>query len=143
MNDKAKIIAALVVFLVLATFPFWYSPVAGEGPPLPDLPTEDGSLCVDNKNAEWMTAHHMNLLDDWRNEVVRGQGEAGTVTVTLTSAETGETKTKMYPKSLTKTCLDCHTMETHREGKRSCAQCHDYAGVQPRCMDCHVEPKGD
>ena len=129
MRDKVKIGAALAVFLVLVTFPFWYAQVAPGGPPLPERePPTDGSHCIEKD----MVALHMGLLDRWRNEVVR-------------EGVTERYESKSYPgeycdRSLTTTCLKCHTMEVERDGKRSCTQCHNYAKVQPRCMDCHVEP---
>ena len=138
MSDKPKILAGLAVFLALATFPFWYAQVAPGGPPPPALaPPTDGSHCIED--AAWMKAHHMELLDRWRDEV----GRDG---VSLPYESRG------YPgeacaRSLTKTCLQCHSMqasgaEGFPEGKRSCKDCHEYANVFPACWDCHVEASG-
>jgi hypothetical protein len=135
MRDRVVIMAGLLIFLVLLTCPFWYAPVAGQGPPPPDLkPPQDGSHCV--RQADWMKANHTKLLKQWRDEVVRGDGPVEP----YRSSDYPEAEP--YEKSLTKTCLKCHTMEAEPNGKRSCAQCHDYADIQPRCMDCHLEPKG-
>ena len=44
---------------------------------------------------------------------------------------------KKYEKSLTNTCMSCHVSRTE-----FCVKCHDYAAVkQPKCWDCHNEPK--
>ena len=149
MSDKPKIIAGLVIFLALATFPFWYAQVApalgavpflhSQAAPEPVLtPPTDGSHCIED--AAWMKAHHMELLDKWRDEVVR-DGVSDPYT------STGYPEDKPCARSLTKTCLKCHSMlpsnaEGYPEGKRSCKDCHEYANVRPACWDCHVEPIG-
>jgi len=33
-------------------------------------------------------------------------------------------------------------MNCHKDKAEFCDQCHSYMGVQPRCWDCHVYPKG-
>ncbi len=83
-----------------------------------------------------MAAHHMELLDRWRKEVVR---EADNTPYTSV-AFGGE-----YKKSLTGTCMTCHSNNetSDRNTDMSCAKCHDYANVELRCWDCHVEPKGN
>ena len=126
MYDGGKIIAGLVIFLVLVTFPWWFGAALGQndGPPDPKLAPEAGSACVMPK--EFMTAYHMDLLDDWRDEVVR-EG------LRVHIAPDGQ----RYDKSLTNTCLACHTNKD-----QFCDACHDYLGVTPYCWDCHLETKG-
>ena len=139
MNDKGIIIAGLAVFIVLATFPIWYTLAAGgnASPPVLKLPA-DQTECV--KDAAYMRDHHMDLLDQWRDEVVR-QGDDSQIEIDGT----------LYDKSLTKTCMACHTNR-----QEFCAACHEYANVQSfqllrlsatsaqstgriRCWDCHLE----
>jgi len=126
MSDKGTIIAGLVIFLALVTFPIWYA-LGGEGdssPPDLEMPT-DATQCVEDK--DYMTANHMDLLNQWRDAVVReGRREY--------TSSSGEKHTM----SLTGTCLNCHS---NRDA--FCTQCHDYANVEPGCWDCHVEPKGN
>jgi hypothetical protein len=69
----------------------------------------------------------MDLLNQWRNAVVR-DGERDYV------ASSGE----VFNMSLTETCLDCHE---NRDA--FCTRCHDYASVEPKCWDCHVDPRGN
>ena len=134
MSDKIKAVAGLVVLVALVTFPFWYPAVADEAKPQPDLPAaEEGERCIEE--ARWMTANHMDLLDQWRNDVVRGDG-------TKQEYESKDFEGVCVEKSLTKTCFQCHTMQAESDTKRSCIQCHNYANVETRCMDCHVEPEG-
>lgn len=144
MNDKGKIIAGLVVFLVLVTFPIWYTlaSTGGASPPDPQLPDPDVvSQCV--KDKQYMIENHMNLLLEWRESVVRG-GDSSMV----------EVNGKKYAKSLTKGCMSCHTSR-----EKFCYECHRYANVQSlrhlkepgtgrqieaiRCWGCHVAPEGD
>ena len=122
MYKGGIIIAGLAVFVLLVTFPFWFGVASGSSPPDPVAP-EEGS-CV--KDAEWMAAWHMDLLDDWRDAVVR-DGDREPVMI----------DGKPYKKSLTLTCMECHDNKDE-----FCDACHDYAGVDPFCWDCHIEPEG-
>ena len=126
MSDKAKITAGLVVFMMLVAYPIWHGFGSGEDRSRPELELpEDESRCVED--TEYMTANHMDLLNDWRNAVVR-DGRRDYVSAS------GET----YVMSLTGTCMGCHTSRAN-----FCTRCHDYADVTPKCWDCHVEPEGD
>jgi hypothetical protein len=126
MSDKAVITSGLVVFLAVVSFPVWQPLVsAGEAAaPKLELP-KDESACIEP--TEYMTANHMNLLNDWRDAVVR-EGRKQHIS----------TSGKKHVMSLTKTCLSCHT---NRD--TFCTRCHDYADVEPPCWDCHVEEGGN
>ena len=125
MSDRVKTLTGLAVALILAAFPMWQAlGAAGEaGRPELELP-EGESQCVED--TEYMSARHMELLNEWRNAVVR-DGE------TDYTSPSGD----VYRMSLTGTCMDCHD---NRE--TFCTRCHDYANVTPRCWDCHIEPEG-
>jgi hypothetical protein len=128
MGDKGKIVFGLSVFVILVTFPFW-GRLAGGEPEVgrAELAYPDPSkatACVED--SAWMTANHMNLLNDWRDQAVR-QG------ITEYVSATGQTWTI----SLTSTCLDCHD-----DRDNFCTRCHDYADVQPTCWECHTTPGG-
>jgi len=122
MYDSGKIIAGLVLFTVVAAFPLWYTHASGKAGyrPEPVLP-EGKTKCVESK--EYMLSDHMNMLDEWRDLVVR---ENQRTYVATDGAE--------YEMSLTKTCLDCHSQK-----EQFCDKCHEYADVSPYCWDCHVE----
>lgn len=128
MRSTGKIVFGLLVFLALATIPFWMGAGAREEVRPPDLVlgvAEGTTHCV--QDAETMRRDHMQLLMEWRDEVVR-KGERVFVT------EDG----RRYVKSLTGTCLGCHS-----DAKGFCFRCHDYAGVEtPYCWECHVVPEG-
>jgi hypothetical protein len=127
MHDAGKIIGGLAVFLVLATSPIWYN-LASSSPA--DVPALDGppggaTQCVESK--EYMRAYHMDLLNDWRDVVVR------TGSRDYVSTRDGRT----YDMSLSRTCMEqCHTNKS-----QFCDRCHTYLAVSPYCWDCHVEPK--
>jgi hypothetical protein len=112
MYDKPVILIGLVAGLALLTFPLWYTQAAGSHGAAPQLELPKGH-CVED--TEYMRAHHMELLDRWRNEVVREGDNAPYV------SQAFGTK---YEKSLTKTCMGCHT---NRE--TFCYRCHEYANV--------------
>ena len=77
---------------------------------------------------ESMRAQHMELLDHWRDQVVREDAR------TFDAADGGH-----FKMSLTGTCLGCHPNKVD-----FCDQCHTYPDVQPDCWNCHVDPeRGD
>ena len=125
MYDAGKIITGMIIFFGLISFPIWVSAASGNIDYAPDLnlPANE-EQCVES--AEYMRANHMDLLLDWREEVVRD----GLRTYTATDG-------KEYVKSLTDTCLDCHSPKVE-----FCDQCHNYVGATPNCWNCHVDPEG-
>ena len=126
MFDANKIIPGLIVFLLLVTFPVWYVMASGKADyvPAPEIVTE-GKQCIES--AEYMRDKHMDLLNDWRESVVRD----GTRTYIASDGQE-------YDMSLTGTCMNCHSNKAE-----FCDQCHDYTAVKPDCWDCHNPPKGD
>jgi hypothetical protein len=124
MGDTVKITLGLGAFVVLAAFPFWNRLFAAGDATAPqlELPT-DATACVEA--TEYMTANHMDLLNQWRDAVVREGRREYTST-------TGE----VHVMSLTGTCLGCHASRD-----AFCTRCHDFANVEPTCWDCHLEPR--
>jgi len=124
MYDGGKIIAGLVIFLGLITFPVWSNIADGDADfvPQPKIITE-ATNCV--APVEYMRPSHMDMLNEWRDLVVR---EGKRVYVAFDGKE--------HEMSLTNTCLDCHSNKAE-----FCDQCHNYVGVKPYCWDCHNEPK--
>ena len=123
--NKKIIIAGIITFFVIITFPFWYSMGKAAPPPEPKLSDKAKAAkeCVRPK--EFMKAEHMQLLDVWRDTVVR---DAKRIYV--------NSKGKEFEMSLSNTCLDCHS-----EKAEFCDKCHNYASVTPYCWDCHIDPK--
>lgn len=124
MYDSGKIIAGLIVFLGLFTSPFWYDLSNDKAmiQPNPILPSNQKE-CV--ASTEFMRRDHMELLDDWRFQVVR---EGGTNYMSSHG--------KVFEMRFTKTCLGCHPNTS-----QFCDQCHNYVGVNPYCWDCHNKPQ--
>lgn len=125
MYDQGKVFAGLAIFVVLLSFPFLLN--LGKTAPAPELKLGDkaeaAKECVEPK--AYMTAEHMQLLNEWRDTVVRN---AQRVYVNSSG--------KKFEMSLSNTCLDCHS-----EKAEFCDKCHNYAAVTPYCWDCHVDPK--
>nr|WP_320010622.1 sulfate reduction electron transfer complex DsrMKJOP subunit DsrJ [uncultured Desulfobulbus sp.] len=121
MYDSGKIITGLLIFVLLVTIPVWYNRGTASNVPEPELP-KDVKTCVLPK-AE-ITAKHMQLLNQWRDEVIR-TGDRSTL----------EIEGKQYPKSLMLACMKCHTSKV-----KFCDKCHTYASVKPYCWDCHLAP---
>jgi hypothetical protein len=126
MHDRGLIVAGLLVFLGLITFPVWYDLAAGKTPQEPGLklPAHEKE-CV--APIPYMKTSHMKLLNEWRDQVVRNN-------VRTYTSYSGRT----YTISLTGTCLQqCHT-----EKAGFCDRCHTFNGVRsPSCWDCHVDPE--
>jgi uncharacterized protein (DUF3084 family) len=128
MNDKKLITAGLVIFMVLFTFPVWYN--LGSASPAPEVVLSEKAKaakeCVRSK--EFMKANHMQILDLWRDTVVR------------TGERTYESPNgKQYNMSLSSgenSCMGCHASKAE-----FCDRCHNYASVTPYCWECHIEPK--
>ena len=143
MNDKPVIIVGLLVGLVLVSLPIWYGLAAGAAGSPPEVKLPDGQ-CVED--LQYMKAYHMDLLNQWRDAVVR-EGKK-----TYVSKAYGTS----HEMSLTRTCLKCHAAvdgaaaagqpasaagDCPTPGRTTfCHQCHDYANVRPTCWQCHVEP---
>jgi hypothetical protein len=130
MYNGGKIIAGLVIFIGLFTFPVFYNmgktstmPEAKlDTPAIKELP-EAERKCVESK--EYMRANHMQLLDSWRDKVLR----EGNLVYESTSG-------KKYIMSLQNTCMHCHSNK-----KEFCDRCHNYTNVKPYCWSCHIPPK--
>lgn len=128
MNDKIKIYLGLAIFLVVILFPAWYNFVNGKATYVPDLKIETKDVpgketCV--MEAEKMRTDHMDLLNDWRDIVVREGHRDYT-------AWNG----RKYEMSLTRTCMDCHS-----DKENFCDKCHTYMSVSPYCWECHISPE--
>ena len=125
MYNKGIIVAGLVIFVIIITFPFWYN--LGKAAPAPELVLTDkaksAKACVGEK--AYMKAEHMQLLNVWRDEVVR---DAKRIYVNSSGKE--------FNMSLSNTCLDCHSNKAE-----FCDRCHNYASVSPYCWDCHIYPE--
>lgn len=128
MFDTWKIVAGILVFVIFTTFPIWYNIASGKATYSPELLyPKNEKYCV--AETRYMNVNHMDMLNTWREEVVR-EGKRDFVAFGGTDHE------KVYNKSLTLTCLHCHTNKT-----TFCDKCHNYLDVDPTCWDCHVIPK--
>ena len=125
MFDASKIIIGLIIFVLIVTIPFTYNIIAkteiGEAPEMEILP-QAGDQCIRSK--EYMRPNHMDLLNQWRDQVVR-EGDR------FTEGPKGD----RIEKSLSNTCLDCHSNK-----ENFCDRCHTYMAVDPYCWDCHNTP---
>jgi hypothetical protein len=126
MYNTGKFVATGVIFFVcLVMSPLWYVLGSGKAAHMPKLEIiTEKKQCIEA--TQYMRDRHMYLLNDWAESVVR-QG-----TRTYVASDGQE-----YNMSLN-TCMDCHSNK-----KEFCDRCHDYAGVQPNCWDCHVAPEGE
>ncbi|MBW2568046.1 MAG: sulfate reduction electron transfer complex DsrMKJOP subunit DsrJ [Deltaproteobacteria bacterium] len=127
MNDKNKIITGLIIFIVIITFPFWYN--MGKASPVPEPKLTDKAKlakeCLEPK--DFMKAEHMQILDVWRDSVVR--------TANRVYVNKNGKKFNMSLSSGENSCMGCHSNKAD-----FCDKCHDYASVRPYCWDCHIEP---
>jgi hypothetical protein len=128
MYNADKIIPGLVIFLAVLTLPFWYNHGKAATPPQPKIDTPAiqqmrQKQCILPKID--MRSGHMQILNDWRTQVVRN----GLRQYTAIDG-------KQYNMSLQNECMKCHSNKV-----QFCDQCHNYMAVTPYCWTCHVEPK--
>lgn len=122
MHNKTMIITGLVIFVLMVTFPVWYNRLDAGPLPKPELPPGGEKECV--ATAAVMRDTHMQLLNEWRDDVLRNSDR---VAVTVGGKE--------YRKGLQMACMECHSNK-----EKFCDTCHDYAAVTPTCWDCHLTP---
>jgi len=123
MKNKGLIITGLVIFLIIVSTPLWWNLFAGGAAEAPEPQLSDKAKaaehCVESK--DYMKKEHMQLLDEWREDVVRHAKRTYI-----------NSKGEKFDMSLTNTCLDCHSNKD-----KFCDACHDYTSVRPYCWDCH------
>ena len=130
MYDSGKIIVCLIIFIALVTFPFYNNigkvnakpELKIDTPEIQKLPEQERK-CVEPK--EFMRGGHMQLLNDWRDSVVRNGNRVYKNSVS-----------KEFNMSLQNECMRCHSNK-----KDFCDKCHNYMAVKPYCWDCHIAPK--
>jgi hypothetical protein len=126
--NKSTIFTGLVIFVIIALFPFWINFGNTKPAPEPELlgKAKTAKKCV--LDTADMKANHMALLDEWRDSVVRNGDRIYT-----------NTDGKEFNMSLStgeNSCLGCH-----EDKSKFCDKCHNYASVDPYCWDCHTDPK--
>jgi hypothetical protein len=124
MYNGGKIITGLIIFVLLITAPFLLN--VGQANELPEISLNTPVInqlsekqCVES--VEFMRSQHPQLLNDWRDQVVR---EGQTVYVSSSGEE--------YEMSLDNSCLQCHSNQS-----QFCDACHNYTSVELYCWDCH------
>ncbi len=122
MYNKTMIITGLVIFVLMVTFPVWYNRLDAGPLPKPELPPGGEKECV--ASAKVMRDTHMQLLNEWRDDVLRNSDR---VALTVGGKE--------YRKGLQMACMECHSNK-----EKFCDTCHDYVAVTPDCWTCHLTP---
>lgn len=125
MRDRPFIVGGLMVFLVFVTTPVWRGVTTAKvtlaALEIKSPPQE--KQCV--APLSYMRTSHMQLLDEWRDSVVR----AGQRKYTAYNG-------KVYEKNLTQTCLSA----CHGSRQEFCDRCHNYSGVSTlNCWNCHSD----
>jgi hypothetical protein len=123
MHDTGKIVLGLAAFAGLVTAPAWVAVGSGRGAPPQLERAANAEKCIEP--TPFMRARHMELLDAWRDAVVR---RAERIHVAADGQQ--------YEMSLTRTCLGCH-----RDPTKFCDRCHQYAAVEAFCWDCHQQKR--
>jgi hypothetical protein len=125
MSDKPYVVGGLILFLVFVTTPIWRGVATRKtvlATPQIALPAKE-KRCV--AQVSYMRTSHMQLLDQWRDSVVRGQRRQYVT-------DDG----RVYEKSLTQTCLS----QCHGSRMDFCERCHSYSGVtELDCWSCHSD----
>ena len=124
---KSYVFLGIAIFLVLMVSPIWLNLGKAGATEAPEVSLDTPAInalsekeCI--YDAQWMRENHMELLAEWKVEVVRNGND---IFVTNDGRE--------YQMSLQNTCLQCHS-----NYEDFCKKCHDYNGVDPNCWTCHV-----
>jgi len=133
LYDAKYIISGLVIFFAVVTFPFWKN--LGKVVPPPERKLDTPAILKLNEKkcvmpTPWMRANHMQLLIDWREQVVRTK-ERGVSTGGRVFQAPDRRKFQI---SLSNTCMECHSNRS-----QFCDQCHNYVAVAPACWGCHLD----
>ncbi|NQU65888.1 MAG: sulfate reduction electron transfer complex DsrMKJOP subunit DsrJ [SAR324 cluster bacterium] len=134
MYDTGKIVTGLVIFVAIVSFPFWGS--IGGSSEKPKLVIPQTGRCIES--AAYMRANHMQLLDEWRNSVVRDNNHVYVSKTygTRHDISLSSTGSSLVSSGEKQSCMSCHSNK-----KEFCDACHNYASVKPYCWTCHIEPK--
>ena len=129
MYDAGKIIFGLIIFVILFSSPIWLN-LAGNPGYKPDIqyPVNEKE-CIAPR--EYMNHNHMEILNDWRDKVVRAD-----IRFYNQNAKPFLIDGKPAEMSLTHTCLKCHSNKSE-----FCDRCHNFLAVKPYCWECHVTPE--
>jgi hypothetical protein len=123
MRDRLLILAGLLLFVALLTWPSWQGLLVREAASAPTPAVRAGlTHCI--RDTEWMRRHHMQLLMHTRDAVVyRGIRD---------------------PNETLPGCMNCHltrladgSYPTVSSPQFFCNSCHSYAGVETDCFSCH------
>lgn len=126
MNDRKWIAAGVTLFLAVALLPFWYNRGQAVPPPAVELSAQAAAAGACVLPAAEMRSRHMELLNLWREAVVRESDRIYT-----------NHRGKRYVMSLSNACLACHPNRAE-----FCDRCHDYNSVEPDCWNCHLSRDG-
>lgn len=130
--NKGWIFLGILVFVAIALFPIYnnFGKVNAKPDPKVDTPEilkweqQYGKKeCVESK--EFMRTEHMQLLNNWRDSVVRDDNRG----------YISDANHKRFNMSIQNGCMVCHSSK-----KKFCDECHNYMAVKPYCWDCHLTP---
>lgn len=128
MYNSGKVIIGIIIFILLFTSPIWTNLFSSGTASTPNLEFPKNSKeCVMDK--DYMNHYHMDLLNEWRDKVVRKN-----IRYLTKDGKPFYINGKPAEMSLTKTCLNCHN-----DKSKFCDQCHNYMDVKPYCWDCHID----
>jgi len=128
MYDFGKIIIGIFIFILVFSSPIWTNWLSQNGGKAPDIKLPANyKECVADK--DYMKAYHMDLLNQWRDKVVRQD-----IRLLTKNGKPFMIDGQRAEMSLTKTCMRCHDNKTE-----FCDQCHNYMDVVPYCWDCHLD----
>ncbi len=127
MYNGGKIFVGILIFIIVFTSPIWTNWLNREEAHKPNIVLpKDYKECV--AETGYMKANHMDLLNRWRDLVVREN-----IRFLEKDGQPYLIDGKKTEMSLTKTCLKCHNNK-----ENFCDECHNYLDVSPYCWDCHV-----
>jgi hypothetical protein len=119
--EKRRKAAVLTILAIIVLLPVGYYAIsdalAKGAAPFLEKPDPKYQKCV--RDTEYMRFHHMDLLKEIRNEVVR-EGRTSEIGLEIGSEN----------------CKECHANRGH-----FCNQCHNTVNLHLDCFGCHYYPE--
>jgi hypothetical protein len=123
LNGNTRLLV-VAVSLAVILFPLGYSVVSApfsHGAEQPE--PASGDYCLGSIDPAYMRFHHMELLQQARDEIVR-EGKTGDI---MCEGRSVEVKLE--------NCWQCHPSR-----ERFCNRCHVAVNLYPNCFRCHYDP---
>lgn len=122
MYKGGRIIASLIIFVAVLSFPFFYN--MGKANAGPEVDPQQLAYLQSIEPALNMTASHPQLFNQWRDQLVR------------------DGKTVYINSEGKKIDINIEKLAASGPSGQFCVSCHEYTAVKITCTSCHSGLEG-